>query len=208
MASAVIHLAVAKELLPYLEVANVNEYYLGSIAPDIAKLVGETKQKSHFLYKEREDVPNIKMFTNKYKDFKKNSFDLGYYIHLFTDKIWFDKFLRKLVQNSSVKLLDGTIIECSKEQFVNLIYSDYTNLNIELIDEYNIDLSLFYEEFQIPNTKIEEIPKDKLYILINEMGIIIENFRQEKEYILDIFLIENFISEVKERILNELKNYV
>lgn len=208
MASAVIHLAVAKELLPYLEVANVNEYYLGSIAPDIAKLVGETKQKSHFLYKEREDVPNIKMFTNKYKNFKKNSFDLGYYIHLFTDKIWFDKFLRKLVQNSSVKLLDGTIIECSKEQFVNLIYSDYTNLNIELIDEYNIDLSLFYEEFQIPNTKIEEIPKDKLYILINEMGIIIENFRQEKEYILDIFLIENFISEVKERILNELKNYI
>lgn len=208
MASAVIHLAVAKELLPYLEVANVNEYYLGSIAPDIAKLVGETKQKSHFLYKEREDVPNIKMFTNKYKDFKKNSFDLGYYIHLFTDKIWFDKFLRKLVQNSSVKLLDGTIIECSKEQFVNLIYSDYTNLNIELIDEYNIDLSLFYEKFQIPNTKIEEIPKDKLYILINEMGIIIENFRQEKEYILDIFLIENFISEVKERILNELKNYI
>lgn len=207
MASAVIHLAVAKELLPYLEVANVNEYYLGSIAPDIAKLVGETKQKSHFLYNEREDVPNIKMFTNKYKDFKKNSFDLGYYIHLFTDKIWFDKFLRKLVQNSSVKLLDGTIIECSKEQFVNLIYSDYTNLNIELIDEYNIDLSLFYEEFQIPNTKIEEIPKDKLYILINEMGIIIENFRQEKEYILDIFLIESFISEVKERILSELKNY-
>lgn len=208
MASAVIHLAVAKELLPYLEVANVNEYYLGSIAPDIAKLVGETKQKSHFLYNEREDVPNIKMFTNKYKDFKKNSFDLGYYIHLFTDKIWFDKFLRKLVQNSSVKLLDGTIIECSKEQFVNLIYSDYTNLNIELIDEYNIDLSLFYEEFQIPNTKIEEIPKDKLYILINEMGIIIENFRQEKEYILDIFLIENFISEVKEKILNDLKNYI
>ncbi len=208
MASAVIHLAVAKELLPYLEVANVNEYYLGSIAPDIAKLVGETKQKSHFLYNEREDVPNIKMFTNKYKNFKKNSFDLGYYIHLFTDKKWFDKFLRKLVQNSSVKLLDGTIIECSKEQFVNLIYSDYTNLNIELIDEYNIDLSLFYEEFQIPNTKIEEIPKDKLYILINEMGIIIENFRQEKEYILDIFLIENFISEVKERILNELKNYI
>ena len=69
-----------------------------------------------------------------------------------------------MVQNTSVKLLDGTIIECFKEQFVNLIYSDYTNLNIELIDEYNIDLSLFYEEFQIPNTKIEDIPKDKLYI--------------------------------------------
>lgn len=113
-----------------------------------------------------------------------------------------------MVQNTSVKLLDGTIIECSEEQFINLIYSDYTNLNIELIDEYNIDLSLFYEEFQIPNTEIVEVPKDKLYILINEMGIIIENFRDEKEYILDIFLIENFISEVKEKILNDLKNYI
>ena len=71
MASVVIHLAVAKELLPYLEVTNANEYYLGSIAPDIAKFVGETKQKSHFLYNEKEDVPNIKMFTNKYKNFKK-----------------------------------------------------------------------------------------------------------------------------------------
>lgn len=207
MASSVIHLAVAKVLEKELKIANKKDYYLGSIAPDIAKQIGKTKQKSHFLYSEKEDVPNIKMFTNKYPNFMEKSFDLGYYIHLFADKLWFDKFLRKLVQSNSVKLMDGTIIYSDQEELSKLIYSDYTNLNITIIEEYNMDLSLFYEAFQIPDTNITEIPKEKLNILIDKMGIIIENSNQDKNYIFDIYLIKEYIHETKERILQELKNY-
>lgn len=207
MASAVIHLAVAKVLEPYLKITNKKDYYLGSIAPDIAKQIGESKQKSHFLYNERKDVPNIKMFTNKYPNFYKNDFDLGYYIHLFTDKLWFDKFLNNLVQSNSVKLIDGTILNTTPEELRNLIYTDYTNLNIKIIEEYNMDLSLFYEEFQKPNTKIEEIPINKLNILIDKMGIIIENSKREKNYVFDIYLIKQFIEDTKERILQEIKDY-
>lgn len=207
MASAVIHLAVAKVLEPYLKITNKKDYYLGSIAPDIAKQIGESKQKSHFLYNERKDVPNIKMFTNKYPNFYKNDFDLGYYIHLFTDKLWFDKFLNNLVQSNSVKLIDGTILNTPPEELRNLIYTDYTNLNIKIIEEYNMDLSLFYEEFQKPNTKIEEIPINKLNILIDKMGIIIENSKREKNYVFDIYLIKQFIEDTKERILQEIKDY-
>ena len=207
MASAVIHLAVAKVLEPYLKITNKKDYYLGSIAPDIAKQIGESKQKSHFLYNERKDVPNIKMFTNKYPNFYKNDFDLGYYIHLFTDKLWFDKFLNNLVQSNSVKLIDGTILNTTPEELRNLIYTDYTNLNIKIIEEYNMDLSLFYEEFQKPNTKIEEIPINKLNILIDKMGIIIENSKREKNYVFDIYLIKQFIEDTIERILQEIKDY-
>lgn len=207
MASAIIHLAVAKVLEPYLNIKNRKDYYLGSIAPDIAKQIGRTKQESHFLYNEKEDVPNIKMFTNKYKDFYKNDFDLGYYIHLFTDKLWFDKFLRVLVQSNSIRTIDGTIINCTEEELTHLIYSDYVNLNIKVIEEYNMDLSLFYEEFQIPNTEITEIPIEKLNILIDKMGIIIENSKQEKNYIFDIYLIKDFIEKSKIRILQEIKDY-
>ena len=207
MASAVIHLAVAKVLEPYLKITNKKDYYLGSIAPDIAKQIGESKQKSHFLYNERKDVPNIKMFTNKYPNFYKNDFDLGYYIHLFTDKLWFDKFLNNLVQSNSVKLIDGTILNTTPEELRNLIYTDYTNLNIKIIEEYNMDLSLFYEKFQKPNTKIEEIPIHKLNILIDKMGIIIENSNREKNYVYDIYLIKQFIEDTKERILQEIKDY-
>lgn len=70
-----------------------------------------------------------------------------------------------------------------------------------------MDLSLFYEEFQIPDTNITEIPKEKLNILIDKMGIIIENSNQDKNYIFDIYLIKEYIQETKERILQELKNY-
>ena len=207
MASAIIHMVVAKELYPHLTISKEKDYYLGSIAPDISKHIGKSKKESHFLYNEKESVPNIKQFTNKYPEFNKNSFDLGYYIHLFTDKLWFDKFLRNLVQNNAVKLIDGTIIHCTEQTLSKLKYSDYTNLNIKLIENYDIDLSLFYEEFQIPDKNITEIPKEKLNILIDNMGIIIKNSKEEKTYIFDIYLIEEFIQNAKERILKELKDY-
>ena len=207
MASAVIHLAVAKVLEPYLNITNKKDYYLGSIAPDIAKQIGMTKQQSHFLYEEKKDVPNIKMFTDKYPNFYKNDFDLGYYIHLFTDKLWFDKFLFNLVQSNSVRLMDGTIMNIEPKQLENLIYRDYTNLNIKVIEEYDLELSLFYEEFQIPKTTINEIPVEKLNILLDKMSIIIENSKKKKNYIFDIYLIKEFIEETKKRILEELKTY-
>ncbi len=207
MASAVIHLAVAKVLEPYLKINNRKDYYLGSIAPDIAKQIGRTKKESHFLYNEKEDVPNIKMFTDKYPNFYKNDFDLGYYIHLFTDKLWFDKFISNLTQSNSIKLIDGTIIKTTPEELTDLIYSDYTNLNVKVIEEYDMDLSLFYEDFQLPKTDITEIPIKKLDILIDKMGIIIENSKQDKNYIFDIYLIKEFIEKTKERIIEELKAY-
>lgn len=207
MASAVIHLAVAKVLEPYFDIKKRKDYYLGAIAPDIAKQIGKTKQESHFLYDEKEDVPNIKIFTNKYPNFYKNDFDLGYYIHLFTDKLWFDKFLNTLVQSNSIRLIDGTIVNVPPEELPQLIYSDYTNLNIKVIEEYNMDLSLFYEEFEKPETTIDEVPIEQLNILIDKMGVIIENSTNEKNYIFDIYLIKDFIETTKERILKEIKDY-
>lgn len=207
MASAVIHLAVAKELEKYLNIKNKKDYYLGSIAPDISKQINQHKKESHFLYNTKEDVPNIELFTTKYQNFKNNDFNLGYYIHLYTDKIWFDEFLEKLTYSNSIKLLDGTILATTHDEIRNLIYKDYTNLNIKLIDEYTIDLSLFYEDFQIPETTLDEIPIDKLNILIDQMGIIIENSKQEKNYVFDIYLINEFINNCIIQILDELKNY-
>ena len=112
---------------------------------------------SHFLIHTKEDVPNTEMFINKYPNFMNNEFELGYFIHLYTDKLWFDGFLNNFICNNSIKLLDGTIIETTKEEMQNMIYSDYTNMNIQLIDKYDMDLSLFYEEFQEPKTEINEI---------------------------------------------------
>ncbi len=204
MASAVIHLAVAKELEKYLKIENKKDYNLGAIAPDIAQQLKIEKTKSHFIYNTKSDIPNIKLFKEKYKNFMSNSFELGYFTHLYTDKLWFDGFIDSLTYSNSIKLLDGTIIHVPQEEIKELIYNDYTNLNTIIIDKYNIDLSLFYEEYQKPNTSIEEVPIDKLNILIDKMGVIIENSKLEKSYIFDITLIDNFINTCVEKIIKEL----
>ena len=206
MASAIIHLAVAKTLEKYLNIENKRDYYLGSIAPDISKQIGENKQKSHFLINSRDDIPNIELFINKYPNFKNNSFDLGYFIHLYTDKVWFSRFISQIYSGNYIKLLDGTVITTTPEELQNIIYQDYTNLNIKLLDEYKMDLSLFYEEFIKPNTQLDEIPTDKLNILIDKMGLIIENSKEEKPYTFDTFLILDFIDKVSQEILEILKN--
>lgn len=208
MASALIHIAVAKELENSLKIKRKKDYYLGSIAPDISKQIGKTKFESHFLKNSyKNNVPNIDLFIKKYHDFINNSFDLGYFIHLYTDKLWFDGFIDKLKSDGSIKLLDGTILTTNPEEINAIIYSDYTNMNTQLLDDYNLDLSLFYEELPKPKTNIHEIPIDKLDILVNKMGLIIENSKEKKGYSIDITLVENFIDNAVKEIKKYLENY-
>ena len=204
MASAMIHLAVAKTLEKHLNIKNPRDYYLGSIAPDISKQIGENKQRSHFLFNTRDDIPNLQLFREKYPDFKNNSFDLGYYVHLYTDRLWFAHFLPLITSGNYIKLLDGTVIFSAPQEMQGLLYQDYTNLNTQLLDEYKLDLSLFYEEFIIPDTKMDEIPIDKLNILIDKMGIIIENSKEEKPYAFDLFKVLEFIDEASRKILESI----
>lgn len=206
MASCIIHLAVAKELEKKLNITNKNDYYLGSIAPDLAKFVDEDRAISHFLNDREKDIPFIQRFIDKYSNYKSNDFDLGYIIHLYTDKYWKKDFIDSVISNNSVRLLDGTIINMIDKDMNNIIYSDYTNLNIQLIDEYELGLSLFYEEFKKPKTSIDEIPTDKLYILLNEIGVLIENTEEKKAIIFDYDLTKKFISDTVDKIYSKLIN--
>lgn len=205
MASAIIHLAVAKTLEQYLPIKNKRDYYLGSIAPDISKQIGENKQRSHFLINTRDDIPNMELFKEKYPNFKDNSFDLGYYIHLYTDRLWFSHFLPLITSGNYIKLLDGTVIFSAPTEMQSLLYQDYTNLNVQLLDEYKLDLSLFYEDFIKPETSIDEIPIDKLNLLLDKMGIIIENSKEEKPFAFDLYLVLDFIDKTSQEILESLK---
>lgn len=209
MASTITHLAIAKKVKESLniKIKNEYEYYLGSIAPDLSKQIGETKDASHFLYNTMNSIPNIDLFVKRYPLFLYNSFDLGYFVHIYTDKMWIENFLPKLVSENTVTLLDGTTLKTSQEEINNLIYSDYTNLNTQIINEYNLDLSIFYEELKPPKTDIKEIPVNMLDILINKIGIIIENSNEEKTYTFDIHSIKNFVNETTDRIVKEIEKY-
>ena len=195
MASSIIHLAIAKQVKENYnkKIKNPKDFYLGSIAPDISKQIGESREKSHFLINTIGNIPNISIFIKKYPFYKNTSFDLGYFTHLYTDKLWYEDFLPNINIDNSIKLLNGDTITATKEEIKNMIYSDYTNLNKKTIEEYDLDLSLFYEEFIIPKTNIKEIPIENLDILINKMGILLENSKEEKTYIIDFKEIKQFI---------------
>ncbi len=202
MASALIHLCIAKEVNKYLK---MNEYDLmiGSIAPDISKEIGETKEISHFLdHSNEDDIPNIDRFLDKYRNDLHNPFTMGYFIHLLTDKYWFRdyiyQFIERYTRENVKKKVTYTAIR-------DLIYNDYTNLNADLIDKYALPLDIFYEEYREPKTLIREIPVDKLDILIDKMGLIIEETKKEKNFVFDMNDIEVFITNSVKYIIKDIQ---
>ena len=202
MASAVIHLCVAKEINKYLKM-DENYLLLGSIAPDISKQIGETKEISHFLdHSNEDDIPNIDRFLSKYRSELNNPFEMGYFIHLLTDKYWFRDYVYKFIERYTQDRVKKNVTYTALK---DLIYNDYTNLNITLIDNHNLNLDLFYNEIELPKSKIIEIPVDKLNILIEKMGIIIEDSKEEKTFIFDNKDIEEFISNTVKYIIKDIQ---
>lgn len=204
MASSIIHIAVANEINKILN-RNNKKLLIGSIAPDIAKLIGMNKKDSHFQDKD-DTLPRLDEFLKKYKKDLNDDFVLGYYIHLYTDYLWFKYFEPDFYKNGVIHKLDGKIENIPPEKKMEYFYNDYTNLNIKLIDEYNLDLSIFYEELPTFNNIIKEIPMDKIQIIIDQAGIIIENTKESKSYVFDMDVVNKFIKTSVDYILSNLKD--
>lgn len=203
MASSVIHLCIAKELNKYLN-KDSKKLLIGSIAPDISKHLNETKKTSHF-FEDEEEIPSINKFLNKYNNYLDDDFVLGYYIHLYTDYLWYKYFITNYDKDDFVYDLNGNKLNLSEEEKLKYFYNDYTNLNITLIDVYNLDLSMFYEEIPTFDNIIEEISMDKINLIVEKVGIIIENSKEKKNYIFNDKSIVSFINFAVNFLLDNLK---
>ena len=201
MASSIIHMAVAKEMNKKLK-KDESKLLLGSIAPDLSKLIGETKKYSHFL--DDNNKVDLNKFLAKYKNYLDDDFVLGYYIHLYTDYLWFKYFITEIDNNDKIKKLDGTIVKLNGEMARLYIYNDYTNLNEKLVDKYKLNLN------ELNNVEISsiinEIPLDRISLLLEQIKIINENINRPKTFVFNIDNINNFIKTSSELILASLKN--
>ncbi len=204
MASSMIHIVIANEVNKVLK-RNSKHILIGSIAPDIAKQIGLDKKTSHF-QETNESLPDLDKFLSLYKKDLSDDFVLGYYVHLYTDYLWFKYFEPDFYQNGIIYKLDGTKEKVKEDKKMNYFYNDYTNLNIKLIDEYNLDLSIFYEEIPKFKNIIKEIPMDKIKVIIDQAGVIIENSKSKKPYLFDMKIINKFISTSTDYILSNLKD--
>ena len=206
MASSVIHICIANEINKTIN-RDSKKLLIGTIAPDISKLLGETKFYSHFLDNVNNNIPNINKFLDKYGNYLNDDFVLGYYIHLYTDYLWFKYFISEIYDedNNMITKIDGSIVKCNGNMLSIYIYNDYTNMNIKLLDEYNMDLSIFYEDIPYLESIIDEIPIDKIKTIIDKTSIIIKNSKEHKDFVFNIENIKKFIERSTELILAQLK---
>lgn len=204
MASAMIHIAVANEINKKLK-RNTNQLLIGSVAPDISKIIGETKLESHFLDNNDNNIPNIDKFLKKYHSKLYDDFVLGYFIHLYTDYLWFKFFIPEVYNNDYITKLDGTKIKCNGNMLTMYIYNDYVNLNIKLLEEYDMDLNIFYNKLPEFEKIIDEIPMDKINLLLDQISVIIENTKEKKDFVFNIDNVKVFIQTSVELILAKLE---
>ena len=191
MASSLIHICVAKEVNKYL-MRDEKQFLIGSIAPDIAKLINISKDITHFIDYE-ENIPNLDKFLNKYKSYLNNDFVLGYYVHLFTDYIWFKFFIPSLIDDNKIIKLNDKKENFDEEKFIEYIYDDYGSVNKSLIDDYNLDLKIFYEDIPKIDDIITEIPIDKINIIVDKAGLILIESKEKDNIVFDEDLINEFI---------------
>ena len=145
------------------------------------------------------------MFLKKYKNNLNDDFVLGYYIHLYTDYLWFKYFISEIINKDCIRKLDDSLIKTDKKTIWQYIYEDYTNLNIQLVDKYELDLKIFYNEIPDMEPIIEEIPMHKLNIVVDKAGVILANSKTKKEYVFNLENIEQFINTSTDLIISELK---
>ena len=195
MASFMVHIAVASEINKQLR-RDRSKLLIGTIAPDISKILGDDKKYTHFLSPSNLNVPSLDKFLNLYGKHLNDDFVLGYYIHLYVDYLWFKYFIPEIYDESKELLtkIDGSTITCHGQMLSMYIYNDYTNLNEKIIKDYKIDMEFLYDEIPRFRNIIMEAHMDKLDKLIMKSRYILENSKISKDMVFNMENIDNFIS--------------
>lgn len=196
MASIMQHLAVAHMVnssLLNLEGEELEEYLLGSVAADCMtksnnKSPNLERRKTHFIdgeFKTGEEdqhnfkqyAPNLKAFLSKYHEGLNKPFIMGYFVHLATDKYFFERFLPNKVTehlseiNESAKhyndLTNKEYLTWYKKHFYDAFDDgDILLPSIQIGKENLPDFSKF-RNYESP---VEEVNNDSLHNLLEKLN--------------------------------------
>ena len=148
MPGYVIHLAVGKVYFQHNKINDLESFEKGIMAPDMQ----EDKSKSH--YGPFSSSPGIKKFLEQ-KGIS-NSYDEGYFLHLLTDYLFYNKFLNKWEKS---------------------IYDDYDIINENIIKKYGIEIPKeIQEKVRFKQGNLTILNEDEIYKFIELVGKI--NVRQ------------------------------
>jgi len=203
MASFLIHMCICDEVNKIIK-KDRKKILIGSIAPDIAKLIGISRDVTHF---GKYPVFNEEHFLEKYKNNLNDDFVLGYFIHLYTDYLWNEYFINQIFKDGEITMIDGKKIKCDKE-LSTYLYQDYDSLIEDIINTYDMDLSFLNENIPVIDNIIEEIPISKLNIILDKTKELISYKNKSKLNVMDMNSINLFVSLCKNKIIKKLNEIV
>lgn len=209
MGSIVMHLCASNEANKILKL-DIKRFLIGSIAPDIHKISGGSYSDTHYIINVDEnnrhyELPDVQRFLNEnYENILKDDYYKGYYAHLIADKIWYKDFTTKYVDilledKSQVKLI-GHDEFIPYEKYRNLIYTDYSNINNNLLTKYHINTDLLYN-IAILNINSKDIKKLISFNISTPDGT---NDNMIQTNLIDINDIYDWIEKSKDEIIKRL----
>ncbi len=154
MPGYIIHLAVAKKQMKLNNIQNETEFIKGVIAPDLLKQEGID---SHY---GNSSNPNLIRFLIKHNI--ETDYNKGYFLHLVTDYIFYNKFLSRWGPE---------------------IYEDYNTLNDSLIKKYELKVPKEVQEYvKFQDKALTILDFDDIISFIETVGKIPIN-QMYKEYV-------------------------
>ena len=189
MGSTVMHLCIGKKIAKKLNNSDRKEFLIGNLAPDLSKLINQSKYVSHFLKKvkindtERE-VPDLDKFIKKYKDRLNEPFVQGYLCHLISDDIWFREYIPNhvvsITEDKSQILLRDVDDYIPYDDFKKMMYSDYSKTNQYLFDLYKLNLKRF-DNMDIEDPNMKEFPFEEVHKLIEQISYYLK-YEEDKSF--------------------------
>lgn len=139
MAGYVIHLAIGEEYIRKYkgDIKEKEEFLKGIVAPDRT----DNNLKAH--YGEKDSVESLKNFLINNKEKLDTDYIKGYFLHLFTDYIFYGKYFAR-----------------------GHYYNDYDRTNKVIIEKYNVKVPKELDQFVC---FVEETPEYLKYHLIYEI---------------------------------------
>lgn len=196
MASRVMHLAIANEIMKLVQIEDKDRFRLGVVLPDAYKHNIQSTTDSHLKYTTEDGTKKtykLAWYRETYgEQMKTNELYLGYYLHLIQDTI-FRYFVYSL--HNWDPYPKGNI---------ERLHNDYKLLNNYVVNEYNISKSLVIPE-NITDEPIFEIYPFDVEQLSADFKTDFEPYNNGKAFFFTQKMADEYIKMATEKCLEEIK---
>lgn len=170
MPGYILHITAAKMLFDHLkDTIDHDAFQVGNLIPDSVT----DKTFSHFRHPARQEklmvYPDLDLFLDKYRQLLTDSSCLGYYFHLFIDRVYAKDYIPQIItfydangQEASDRAdITHALIKRTKELVPiktifsdEYYYGDFTKMNTHLINRFSLTANLTGE---VKNPGIQEV---------------------------------------------------